>query len=73
MIKQHNILIFKTNIQHQADVDKIADILLHDAIISWNVDTADVDCVLRVVTTEHTENDIIDMITAHGYFCEELI
>lgn len=72
MTDNNNILVFKTNIQHLQDIEKIKPVLIRHTIISWNVDTADVDCVLRVVTPVHTEKEIIEIITAEGFICEEL-
>jgi hypothetical protein len=72
MTGNNNILVFKTNIQELQDIEKIKPVLFRHTIISWNVDRADVDCVLRVVTPVHTEKEIIEWVTGEGFMCEEL-
>lgn len=68
-----SILIFKTNIQSVQDIDSIKSILdTHPHIERWNVDTEDIDCVLRVVTVSLRVDDVIALVTPSGYACAEL-
>lgn len=69
-----DILIFKTNIQTQGDKFYIKSFLdRHPLISQWNIDLEDIDCVLRVVSTHLELQDIIDIVAARGYCCEELV
>jgi len=43
-----------------------------NSVLQWNVDTEDCDMVLRVVSHELSENDIISLVSGHGFFCQEL-
>ena len=67
------ILICKTNIRHKRDIKKLT-ALLHSTpfIIKWNIDTKDVDNVLRIHTTPAHGAEAINLIKQSGYFCEEL-
>lgn len=68
-----DILIFKTNVKTEPDQQRIK-VLLDSmpSINEWNVDTDDIDCVLRVVTREVNASDIIRLLTETGYQCQEL-
>ena len=69
----NQILIFKTNIQTLADKEQIQHFLNnHDAIDQWNIDQQDIDCVLRVISSSVTPEQIISLITNHGFECAEL-
>ena len=69
----NQILIFKTNIQTLADKEQIQHFLNnHDAIDQWNIDQQDIDCVLRVISSSVTPEQIILLITNHGFECAEL-
>lgn len=68
-----HILLFKTNIN--CDEDK----LLMGAMLGnlpgaekWSIDTEDEDCVLRIVSRTLRHQQIIELITNHGYRCCEL-
>ena len=68
-----SILVFKTNIQSMQDIDLLKPILdAHPHIERWNVDTSDIDCVLRIVTYSLCVDDIIALVTPSGYACAEL-
>ena len=45
----------------------------HKKISEWNVDTEDVDCVLRIVSHSLTHDHIISEIKKLGFQCNELI
>lgn len=67
------ILVFKTNIRTQYDVNSIKPVL--DAIpqiLRWNIDTEDIDRVLRIESGGLTVSDIIQLINKAGYDCEDL-
>jgi hypothetical protein len=65
------IYIFRTNI---GSVDAVCTQKLdeHPDIQQWSVDTADPDCVLRIVSQILTANDIAALIQQLGYECTEL-
>lgn len=68
-----DILVFKTNISTEQDIQQIARVLNNDSRIQrWNVDNGDVDCVLRIQTDCLTCNTVIELIQHAGYTCEEL-
>ena len=68
-----NILVFKTNLREMNDVENVAFLLdEHDQITQWNVDREDVDKVLRIETEQLEAIDVIRIIRALGYECEEL-
>lgn len=74
MLDFNHIHIFKTNICTPTDKQVIHELLDEDAAIQeWSVDTDDEDRVLRVVTAELNQNQIIDLINSKGYLCCELI
>lgn len=66
------IHIFKTNIKRKKDIQKITPLLTRETITQWNIDHADADCVLRVVTPSLSTSDIITLLTNEGYHCSEL-
>ncbi|MEO6130967.1 MAG: hypothetical protein ABIQ02_03905 [Saprospiraceae bacterium] len=67
------ILIFKTNVKSEPDQQRLATLFnSNPAINQWNVDSDDVDCVLRIVTREVKATDIIKLLTETGYQCQEL-
>lgn len=69
----NHILIFKTNIQTQRDKQRVQTILdARSAILQWNIDLHDVDCVLRIVSDTLTPEQIISTIRQLGYECAEL-
>jgi copper chaperone len=67
------ILVFKTNIRLKKDL-KVVEPLLNknDSILRWNVDRADADRVLRVVTSANISCELQNQLTQAGYICEEL-
>jgi hypothetical protein len=68
-----HILVFKTNIASHSDVEKVAFLLdEHDDIIRWNVDCEDIDKVLRIEGDQLEAHDVIRIVQAMGYECEEL-
>ncbi len=73
MILTTEILVFKTNIQSDEDKHQLRNIMgTLPSVNRWNVDTDDIDCVLRIETSELTPTQIIHHITNAGYQCQEL-
>ncbi|MDI1255615.1 MAG: hypothetical protein PSV16_05900 [Flavobacterium sp.] len=69
----NDILVFATNIKTKADKEFISDILNQDTVIQqWTIDQEDIDCVLRIVSSILTANDIIKIINILGFNCKEL-
>jgi len=68
-----HILVFRTNIQTDADKLIITHALdNHPDIEKWNVDCQDIDCVLRVVSPTLSPSEVCDLIDELGYDCAEL-
>lgn len=68
-----NIHVFKTNIRTLSQQESVAGIL--DKFFpqgGWNIDREDIDCVLRVESSELNEEEIIQLITQSGFSCSEL-
>ena len=71
--KDQLILVFKTNLSFKKDVERISSLLNNlRGVIRWNVDLSDIDNVLRIESIRITPNNIIQLISAAGYRCEEL-
>lgn len=69
-----NIFVFKTDIASVQNVEVLS-ILFNTSttINNWNVDTQDIDNVLRIETKDNLkENDIIKMVKGAGFSCEVL-
>lgn len=68
-----HIHIFKTNIRKE-NIHQLKPVFDRNRSISqWNVDTEDCDLVLRVVSHELTESEIINLVSRYGFVCEELL
>jgi hypothetical protein len=68
----NNIQIFKTNIHSEEDLLEIENLMNRLGVVDWNVDRKDIDKVLRVVGSTHSEIQLIQLITEAGFVCEEL-
>ncbi len=68
-----DIHIFKTNIESAEDLKTVARLMDSIGVSEWNVDTEDVDCVLRIVTNRLSEEQLLDFVTNAGFQCSELI
>ena len=68
------LIILRTNIKNKKKVKRIKPILnKHPQIISWSVDTEDIDKVLRIESTNQLfENEVIELIEKNGFQCEDL-
>ena len=63
-----HILVLKTNIRFASDRQKISIFLdTHKEILQWNLDRHDIDCILRIVSSTLTYNDIIEMLRQQGF------
>lgn len=72
-IASDHLLIFKTDIGKlctNCEVHKALD--AHAEIEQWSIDPEDNDCVLRVVSSTLTPDDIINLINSKGHTCAEL-
>jgi hypothetical protein len=68
-----DILVFKTNIQRDTDLERVGKMLNADVRIrKWNVDRDDVDHVLRIESDQLEVFEAISIISNAGFFCEEL-
>jgi tRNA G26 N,N-dimethylase Trm1 len=68
-----NVLVFKTSIQDEHDIDKIAPVLDTDSRVQhWNVDLLDIDNVLRIESNTISAHEIIEQLETSGFSCEEL-
>jgi hypothetical protein len=68
-----NILVFKTNIDTEADKMRVSEFLINQTLVEdWNVDIEDIDRVLRIVSYELSPENIIELISGLGYQCVEL-
>jgi hypothetical protein len=68
-----NILVFKTNINTEADKMRVREFLINQTLVEdWNVDMDDIDKVLRIVSHELCAKDIEELIQQIGFQCQEL-
>jgi hypothetical protein len=67
------ILVFKTNLETMNHIRKLYPLLKAiQGILKWNIDTEDVDKILRVETVNVTPGKIEMALRDAGYFCKEL-
>ena len=72
-VGERRVLVFKTNIEDEHSTDYLKHQLNnHPHILRWNIDWQDIDNVLRIETHLLQVNDIEIMVSAAGYYCEEL-
>lgn len=68
-----DVLVFKTNISSEDEVQKIAALLGNDSnIFRWSIDTEDIDNVLRIESKDLLPEQIISKIEQAGFLCSEL-
>jgi hypothetical protein len=67
------IYVFKTNVENMYHIRKLYGLfkMIH-GIINWNVDTEDVDKILRVETVSVSPQKIEMILQSAGYYCKEL-
>jgi len=71
----NDILVFKTNISNEEQLQKISIALdAHAGIAQWNVDLKDIDFVLRIIPAAGplAADAIIELVKEIGYQCHEL-
>jgi hypothetical protein len=67
------VLVFKTNILTDEDVEKIGWVLTSESNITrWNIDRDDIDKVLRIECDQLQPNAVIRLLRDAGFECEEL-
>ncbi|MDY8135474.1 hypothetical protein [Aquimarina sp. 2201CG5-10] len=68
------LLLFRTDIKSKKKVKYIKSIFKkYSDILRWSVDLEDIDNVLRIeATTNITEDDIIKMVSTHGFYIKTL-
>jgi hypothetical protein len=67
------IYVFKTSIKTKNEVKKLKphiEEILPNA--KWNLDLQDCDKILRIDSEENIVSKIIDLLTTHQFYCEEL-
>ena len=68
-----DVLVFKTNISSDEDVEKIRHVLTSESNITrWNIDRDDIDKVLRIECDQLQPEAVISVLRAAGFECEEL-
>lgn len=68
-----DVLVFRTNIRFKKDLRVVGTVLdKTPGVERWNVDREDTDKVLRIESRNTQPADIIQIVTAAGFFCEEL-
>lgn len=68
-----DIHVLKTNILNVEDLNKLVPVLTDEfRILKWTVDLHDVDKVLRIESNDISQQEVIELISAAGYCCEEL-
>ncbi len=67
------VLVFKTNILSDEDVEKIGRVLTSESNITrWNIDRDDIDKVLRIECDQLQPESVIKLLHDAGFECEEL-
>ncbi|MDO6738965.1 hypothetical protein [Wenyingzhuangia sp. 2_MG-2023] len=68
------LLIFKSDIKSQAHVKRVEPLLNNlEGILDWSVDLEDIDCVLRVETTESlTATSFKNLLDSNGVLLQDL-
>ena len=67
------VLVFKTNILTDEDVEKIGCVLASESNITrWNIDRDDIDKVLRIECDQLQPDAVIKLLRDAGFACEEL-
>ena len=69
----NSILVFATNVKTENDKQKIGKTLDQSkAILNWDIDQEDLDCVLRIETHGLQPNQIIEILNFYQFECKEL-
>lgn len=68
-----NVYVFKTDINSALLIELVKPLInSYKDILDWSIDIEDIDNVLRVVSVELMENDIVQIIKTKGFICEAL-
>jgi len=68
-----DVMVFKTNIETEHDLNEIARILDPDhTVLRWNVDREDIDRVLRIESEGGDPLHIQQKVEHAGFLCREL-
>ncbi len=69
-----DVLIFRTNIETEHDLNRVATLLeAQPLILKWTVDREDIDHVLRIESTGADEVVIRKSMEHAGFLCEDLV
>ena len=67
------ILVFKTNVENMRHVRRLYSLLKAiRGVLKWNIDTEDVDKILRVEVVSVAPGKIEMALQSEGYYCKEL-
>jgi hypothetical protein len=67
------ILVFKTNVENMRHVRRLYPLLKTiQGILKWNIDTEDVDNILRVEAVSVAPDKVETTLQRAGYYCKEL-
>lgn len=68
-----SVYVFKTDINSASLIESVKPLLnSYQYISDWSIDIEDIDNVLRVISVELLENEIIQIIKSKGFICEAL-
>ena len=67
------VYVFKTDIDSTSLIESVKPLInSYQYISDWSIDIEDIDNVLRVISDELLENEIIQIIKSKGFICEAL-
>ena len=67
------VLVFKTNVSADQEVERVADVLSRESnITKWSIDRNDIDKVLRIECDRLHPIAVIRLLADAGFHCEEL-
>lgn len=67
------VYVFKTDINSASLIESVKPLLnSYQYISDWSIDIEDIDNVLRIISAELLENEIIQIIKSKGFICEAL-
>jgi hypothetical protein len=67
------VLVFKTNVSSDSDVEKVGRVLASESNITrWNIDRDDIDKVLRIECEQIQPLAVIRLLRNAGFACDEL-
>lgn len=68
-----DVYVFKTDINTASLIESVKPLLnSYQYISDWSIDIEDIDNVLRIISVELLENEIIQIIKSKGFICEAL-